>query len=323
MKWSGLLVLAWGCSDSIWLNQAYQPQQKDTLLQMRNQIQRSECHPKSGRPEPDMQIGKYKTPFELPFLSNLSLCECHKRICVLIWGHLFHNFLRLKRKGVTPPSRSERVARDLHSRMGMPVPPMPSHSSGTKSRRRRNSSNSSQEHIGNLMSSPNLHTRMNKVRQLKKEYSSRDLFQSFLVLAKLIHPSWTLSCNVYKCRNPCRTCYGETIYDYTVTVSAWFNIFCVLLIQIFLFPFFGLRFFLLFFICIIFENQQNNGVGAANVTGQLMYRSVVGYLGTIEMPEDSSSQSSPSSGVSGGGLSASGSHSNSNNSAAARLAAIR
>ena len=99
------------------------------------------------------------------FLSNLSLCECHKRICVLIWGHLFHNFSRLKRKGVTPPSRSERVARDLHSRMGMPVPPMPSHSSGTKSRRRRNSSNSSQEHIGNLMSSPNLHARMNKVRQ--------------------------------------------------------------------------------------------------------------------------------------------------------------
>ena len=62
---------------------------------------------------------------------------------------------------------------------------------------------------------------------------------------------------------------------------------------------------------------------ATNSTGQLMYRSVVGYLGTIEMPEDSSSQSSPSSGVSGGGLSASGSHSNSNNSAAARLAAIR
>ncbi|KAI9564636.1 hypothetical protein GHT06_008377 [Daphnia sinensis] len=134
---------------------------------------------------------------------------------------------RMKRKGATPPSRNERTVRDLHSRM-MPVPPMPNHSSGTKNRRRRNSSDSSQEHIGNLMSSPNLHSRMNK----------------------------------------------------------------------------------------------NNGV-AANVTGQLMYRSVVGYLGTIEMPEDSSSQSSPSSGVSGGGLSASGSHSNSNNSAAARLAAIR
>lgn len=80
----------------------------------------------------------------------------------------------------------------------------------------------------------------------------------------------------------------------------------------------GVVFFSLFFI----YSKQNNGV-ASNSTGQLMYRSVVGYLGTIEMPEDSSSQSSPSSGVSGGGLSASGSHSNSTNSAAARLAAIR
>lgn len=68
---------------------------------------------------------------------------------------------RLKRKGATPPSRV-----DLHSRM-MPVHAhVAMHSSGTKHRRRRNSSHSSQEHIGHLMSSPNLHARFNKVSEL-------------------------------------------------------------------------------------------------------------------------------------------------------------
>ena len=59
--------------------------------------------------------------------------------------------------------------------------------------------------------------------------------------------------------------------------------------------------------------------GSSSSAGQLMYRSVVGYLGTIEMPEDSggSSQSSPGS-TGGGGLGMSG-----GGSAAARLAAIR
>lgn len=71
MKWSGWLVPAWECSDSIWQNLAFQPQPKDTLLQMRNQTQRSECHPKSGRPEPDiMQIGKNTNTFGLIFLSS-------------------------------------------------------------------------------------------------------------------------------------------------------------------------------------------------------------------------------------------------------------
>jgi len=64
-----------------------------------------------------------------------------------------------------------------------------------------------------------------------------------------------------------------------------------------------------------------SGIGGGDATGQLMYRSVVGYLGTIEMPEDSggSSQSSPGStgGAGPGGLGSS------SGSAAARLAAIR
>lgn len=63
---------------------------------------------------------------------------------------------------------------------------------------------------------------------------------------------------------------------------------------------------------------QNSGV-TANCSGQLLYRSVVGYLGTIEMPEDSSSPSSASSGIGGGASASAGS----NSSAAARLAAIR
>ena len=69
-----------------------------------------------------------------------------------------------------------------------------------------------------------------------------------------------------------------------------------------------------FFVIIYF--QQNNASTSSN-TGQLLYRSVVGYLGTIEMPEDSINQSCPSNNI-GGGACASN-----NNSAAARLAAIR
>ena len=106
-------------------------------------------------------------------------------VCVHFYDvYVFHDVIslvRLKRKGATPPSRGDVSRRDLHSRM-MPVhPAMPTHSaSGTKHRRRRNSSNSSPEHIGNLMSSPNLHVRTNKVR--KKEFllaTTRSLFQLF------------------------------------------------------------------------------------------------------------------------------------------------
>jgi hypothetical protein len=62
--------------------------------------------------------------------------------------------------------------------------------------------------------------------------------------------------------------------------------------------------------------QQNNATTSSN-TGQLLFRSVVGYLGTIEMPEDSINQSCPSNGI--GGVACA----SNNNSAAARLAAIR
>lgn len=58
--------------------------------------------------------------------------------------------------------------------------------------------------------------------------------------------------------------------------------------------------------------------GGGNATGQLMYRSVVGYLGTIEMPEDSGGSSQSSPGSTSGGLGA-----GMGGSAAARLAAIR
>lgn len=57
-------------------------------------------------------------------------------------------------------------------------------------------------------------------------------------------------------------------------------------------------------------------VAGSNNSGQLLYRSVVGYLGTIEMPEDANNQPTPAggAGVNGG---------TGNSSAAARLAAIR
>lgn len=111
---------------------------------------------------------------------------------------------RMKRKGATPPNRAERVVRDLQSRM-MPVhPSMPTHSSGTKHRRRRHSSNSSSEHIGNLMSSPNLHARLNKVR----EYQLNMSFNHWGPVVVIRHVfDWV---NLGKCRNLCWTRYGET-----------------------------------------------------------------------------------------------------------------
>ncbi len=230
------------------------------------------------------------------------------------------SWFRLKRKGATPPGRGDRVARDVHSRM-MPVHPMPTHSaSGTKHRRRRNSSNSSPEHIGNLMSSPNLHVRMNKVSKRKEEFlaAPRSLFQLF-PRSSIRDPSrvdfvFSLSSTSY-------VKVSESLLDALRRDDLRLEPSRSLIMFFFFFVF---SFFFSFPCCFMKNRQKktNNGV-ATNSTGQLMYRSVVGYLGTIEMPEDSSSQSSPSSGVSGGGLSASGSHSNSNNSAAARLAAIR
>lgn len=72
---------------------------------------------------------------------------------------MFFFTLRLKRKGATPPNRAERVVRDLQT--GMMAAPMVNLE--TKHRRNLNSSSSSQEHIANLMSSPNLQSRLNKV----------------------------------------------------------------------------------------------------------------------------------------------------------------
>lgn len=75
----------------------------------------------------------------------------------------------MKRKGMTPPSRAERVVRDLQSGfMGPSIPhhPVPSSGPGTGGklrRRRRHSSDSSRENIANLMASPNLHARIGKV----------------------------------------------------------------------------------------------------------------------------------------------------------------
>lgn len=117
--------------------------------------------------------------------------------------------IRLKRKGATPPNRSERVVRDLQSRM-MPVHPMPTHSSGTKHRRRRHSSNSSQEHIGNLMSSPNLQARMNKVSEYQLSWRL-SIIRGWASQSQIGDGDRSrVDLVTRKCRNLCWTRYAET-----------------------------------------------------------------------------------------------------------------
>ena len=59
MKWSGLLVPAWGCCDCIWLSLAFhQLLQKDILLPMKNQTQSSQFLQKQDHQGQGMLIGK-------------------------------------------------------------------------------------------------------------------------------------------------------------------------------------------------------------------------------------------------------------------------